>query len=48
MLIEELKKHIDVIAAAIASGKDILIKYNQSNDTLKIQEVTYKKLNKNQ
>lgn len=44
MLVEEIKKSAEQIAAALVGGSDILIKYNKDAQRVKIQQVNYKKI----
>lgn len=44
MLVEEIKKSAEQIAAALVGGADVLIKYNKDMQKIKIQQVNYKKI----
>lgn len=44
MLVEEIKKSAEQIAAALVGGADVLIKYNKDAQRVKIQKVDYKKI----
>ena len=44
MLVEEIKKSAEQIAAALVGNADVLIKYNKDMQKIKIQQVNYKKI----